>query len=158
MKQKTHLPQNNLLNWEKLPTDTWQPNFNEECEAEISFQHHTIRLISKNEKNIRKGFTQNITLEDEKYEYAMLCELKVSSCLPPVSPTHPCGAYIAVYNIETKETKRTQRYDIPTDGWVCLKLPFFIINKRHLFISFNNFAIRNYQEFRFQTSLILRQL
>ena len=131
MKTKTHSPnKNNLLNWKKLQADTWHPNFNEECEAEISTQHRTIHLISKNEKNIRKGFTQNITLKDEKYAYTMLCELKVTSCSKSASPTLPCGAYIAVYNIESKETKRTQRYDIPTDGWIRLKLPFFIINKR----------------------------
>ena len=68
MKTKAHSPnKNNLLNWKKLQADTWHPNFNEECEAEISTQHRTIHLISKNEKNIRKGFTQNITLKDEKY-------------------------------------------------------------------------------------------
>ena len=131
MNEKTHQAnKNNLLNWSKAETNTWHPNFNEECEATFSTLHRTIHLISKNEKNVRKGFTQNITLKDDKYTYILLCELKVTSCTKPASTALPCGAYIAVYNIGSKETKRTLRYDIPTDGWVRLKLPFLIINKR----------------------------
>ena len=34
MNAKTHQAnKNNLLNWSKAETNTWHPNFNEECEA-----------------------------------------------------------------------------------------------------------------------------
>lgn len=127
-KHSTHT--NDLLNWEKPQIDTWHPNFNEECEATFSPLHQAIHLISSKKETIRKGFTQNITIEDDKYEYILLCDLKVNSSSPTASASLPCGAYIAVYNIESKETKRTQRYDIPTDDWIHLELPFLIINKR----------------------------
>ena len=123
-------PKNDLLNWELKQISNWHPNFNEECKADFFENEKTIILNSNKKTNIRKGFVQDVLLDDETYSYTLSCDLKVNRALSPNDTTLSYGAYIAVYNIETQEIKRTQRYIDVTKDFIHLDLTFLIIEKR----------------------------
>lgn len=126
MNKKTNqILQNDLLSWK----EKWHPNFSDECKSLYIPVKKTIILQSESNDNIRKGYEQNIVLDDETYSYSLSCDLRIRKCIPPTDES-PCGAYISVYNTKTHETKRTQRYTLPLKEYVHLNLSFLIIDKQ----------------------------
>lgn len=115
----------NLLN----QSHEWHPNFNEECDFELIPIENKIVLHSENENILRRGLTQDVILDDATYTYHLSCDLKIQKCGSRVSNTTPCGAYIAIYSKETKETRRTQRYSLPTENYINLDLSLFVTNR-----------------------------
>ena len=115
----------NLLNQRQ----GWYPNFNEECDFELIPEVNRVILRSENENTLRRGLTKDVILNDTAYTYHLSCDLKIQKCGPRISNSTPCGAYIAIYNVETKETKRTQRYSFPMENYVHLDLSLLILNQ-----------------------------
>lgn len=111
----------------------WHSNFNEECSFELMSDKSAVVLQSKKESNLRRGVTQDIRSHDPTCFYHLCCDLKVQASCLSENGEMPCGAYIAVYNVLTKETKRTQRYTLPTEEYVHLDLPFLMIDQKAIY-------------------------
>lgn len=113
-----------LLIWK----EPWIPNFNKKCKAIYKPNKKMIVLKSRNASNVQAGLIQDVILEDNTYSYLLSCDMKIKRCKSNHS-TSPCGAYIAVFNNETTETTRTQRYTAVTSDYIHLKLPFLVFKK-----------------------------